>query len=68
MELDRDVDWVPEPAAIEDADGVVVRTAPVFGTTRAGRLTAGTVARLVIGWTGPAPVAITVGALRLAVR
>jgi Ca-activated chloride channel family protein len=65
--LDEDTDWSPAPIEVVDADGRSVRTGPVAGTTRAGRLSAGLTVRLVFGWTGPLPAAVRVSGRTLLV-
>lgn len=59
--------WDPSAPVVVDADGNRIGGSPVFGTTRAGVLVAGQVGRLVLGWTGAAPVRIEVGDLVLVV-
>jgi Ca-activated chloride channel homolog len=66
--LDEDTDWQPDPVLVVAADGSRRETTPVAGTTRAGRIGAGRVVRLVIAWTGALPSWVEVGGLQLAVE
>lgn len=65
--FDADGDWDPARLEVLDAAGAWVGVTPVAGTTRAGRLAAGTTARLVLGWTGAPPTTLRVGGRALQV-